>query len=419
RTFVLNRPEAYNALNLGMVRTMTPQLQAWEQSDLCKVIMLKSDHPKAFCAGGDVKNVISLAKKKDPTALSFFEEEYQLNHLIATLRTPFVAIMNGITMGGGVGLSVHAPFRVATEKTMLAMPETAIGLFPDVGGTFFLPRLDGETGTYLALTGDRLSGEDVLYSGIATHFVPSHRLPALEERLNELESDDLTVVNMAIEEFSAEPTKHRYSLGPHRDAIDRCFKYNSVEEILAALKKEKSEWADKTLETLNAMSPTSLRVTLRQLRIGRELGILRSFQLEYSLVQKFLSTPDFYEGVTAKLVENRAPQWSPATLAELPESKVEEEYFQTPAPNSLSLLNGVDYKLSPHRKFMLPTEQDVRQAVMGERASSGSVRPNKAEVISALTKEWNSRTFVRERVEEIVERCCRPDAEGYLNWTAA
>ncbi|KAK9717293.1 3-hydroxyisobutyryl-CoA hydrolase [Basidiobolus ranarum] len=292
RTFVLNRPKVLNSLNLPMIRQIYPQLQAWEQSDLCKVILMKSNSPKAYCAGGDVVEVVKGAANNDPNSLRFFEEEYRLNYTLSTLKTPFVALINGITMGGGVGLSVHAPFRIATENTLFAMPETKIGFFPDVGGSFFLPRLDGETGTYLALTGDRLKGEDTLYAGIATHYVPAARLEALEERLCELDTSDSEVINLAIEDFVSEPTGQEYSLAKHRNTIDTCFRHDTIEEIFESLEKDDSEFSKKTLATLKEMSPTSLKVTLRALRSARKMNIANCFKMEYHLVQSFLVNYD-------------------------------------------------------------------------------------------------------------------------------
>ncbi|KAJ3035375.1 hypothetical protein HDV00_004019 [Rhizophlyctis rosea] len=189
-----------------MIHTIRAQLEVWEQSDQCHAIVFtNADGAKAFCAGGDVKECIRVAESQGvPAALEFFEEEYKLNHLIGTSKKPIISIMNGITMGGGVGLSVHAPFRIATENTLFAMPETAIGFFPDVGGSFFLSRLDGSLGPFLGLTGHRLKGEEVFLAGIATHFVPASRLKSLLNRLAELETDEIDVVNAAIEEFVGE-----------------------------------------------------------------------------------------------------------------------------------------------------------------------------------------------------------------------
>ncbi|RKP35764.1 ClpP/crotonase-like domain-containing protein [Dimargaris cristalligena] len=356
RALVLNRPKALNALNLAMVRAMTPQLLAWEQSDLCKVIILKSSAARAFCAGGDVKKVVELVQAKDEHYAQFFEEEYRLNYLIGSARTPIVAIIDGITMGGGVGLSVHAPFRVATERTVFAMPETAIGLFPDVGGSHFLPRLDGFLGRYLGLTGQRLEGQSVFWAGIATHYVPSERLPALQERLCELGSSDPAVVNEAIEEFSQETAQlsdpAAYTLFPYLQAIDRCFRYDTVEEIYAALEREATKpgqgatttatdtathstakiakWAKETLTTLRKMSPTSQKVTLELIKEGEKRNLQDCLQLEFRVAQTMTKAPDFTEGVTAKLIHRGKvePQWQPATLEELPLNQLINNYFK-------------------------------------------------------------------------------------------
>ncbi|KAJ1549616.1 hypothetical protein HK405_004261 [Cladochytrium tenue] len=250
RVFILNRPSALNALSTEMVQLMTPQLKAWNESDLCKVILLMAaSGSRAFCAGGDVKDIVLKAKTRRAeevaAGLKFFEQEYQLNHLIGTLKKPFISLMDGITMGGGVGLSVHAPFRVVTENTVFAMPESGIGLFPDVGGSFFLPRLDGELGTYLGLTGHRLKASEVLFAGIGTHYIPAHRIPMLITRLSEVEADDPEAINAILEEYVGDigPEEWQtWSLGGKvADAINRCFKFDRLEEIVEALKKEASK----------------------------------------------------------------------------------------------------------------------------------------------------------------------------------
>ncbi|KAI8844792.1 ClpP/crotonase-like domain-containing protein [Chytridium lagenaria] len=358
RVFVLNRPKALNALNLNMVQLMTPQLKAWNESDLSKVILLMGvEGSRGFCAGGDVKDIIQKAQTKKPEevakALKFFEDEYKLNHLIGTLKKPFIALMNGITMGGGVGLSVHAPFRIVTENTVFAMPETAIGLFPDVGGSFFLPRLDGELGTYLGLTGYRLTGEEVMYAGVGTHFIPAERIPALLNRLSEIESDEIEVINMALEEFVGDTSLEAWK--------NWCFKFNTIEEIEEALKAEKSDWANETLKTLMAMSPTSLKVTLQQLRKGRDSHFAQCLQMEYSVVQEFLRTP-----ISLK------PVWSPTwdeKSTKLSEKYIEETYFQkkngskstnsrVPKPE-LEFLNDATYWQRGHRNVELTKNADV------------------------------------------------------------
>ncbi|CAG8653964.1 7404_t:CDS:2 [Acaulospora morrowiae] len=404
RVFILNRPEVYNALNLSMIRNMTPQLQVWNESDLCKVIILKSTGNTFFCSGGDVKHVIN---QEPSEAAKFFEEEYQLNHLIATLHKPFVSFLNGITMGGGVGLSVHAPFRVATEETIFAMPEAKIGFFPDVGGSFFLPRMDGEVGTYLALTGARLSGLDVFFSGIATHYVPSYRLPLLEVRLSELESDDHEIINAAIEEFVAEcDEKHIYSLGGEiRKSIDRCFNKDTVEEIIDALEKENTDWSKKTIETISLMSPTSLKVTLMELRRGKKMVITDCFKMEYGLAQKFLEKSDFKTGVKAVLIDKikEKPKWDPSTLKDITLQDIENYYFSD-SNSKLELLKNISYENYPFSRFNLPSEEEIRKVVTGETPDAGSMSMTQQEVVDFFMKDRKGKIGVREKVLEVLNR---------------
>ncbi|KAJ9090612.1 3-hydroxyisobutyryl-CoA hydrolase [Entomophthora muscae] len=413
RTFILNRPKAYNALDLSMIRNIVPQLQAWDQSDLCKVITIKSSHPKAFCAGGDVKIAAQKGKDRDPSAVSFFTEEYKLNHMIGTLNTPFVALIDGITMGGGVGLSVHAPFRVATEKTKLAMPETSIGLFPDVGASFFLSRLDGELGAYLGLTGHLLEGREVMYAGFATHYVPSERLPALEDRLNELDSSEHDVVNQAIEEFCAEPDYKPSSLDAYRPAIDRCFAHSSVKDIIAALREEteEKEWAQNTIKVLEASSPTSLIVTLEHLRRGRQLNFAQCLQMEHNLVQHFLNNHDFPEGVESKLVlkGSRPPQWQPASLAEADEKLIIRKYFESAEGPSLTFEGSAskgDFMKYPYSHFTLPTEEDVKDYLTH---SSISLRPTVDELLNHFMVTRDHKVGIKTQLISIIQRCCEVD----------
>ncbi|RHZ71436.1 hypothetical protein Glove_258g41 [Diversispora epigaea] len=417
RIFILNRPKVLNALDLGMIRTMTPQLQAWKESDLCKVIILKAAGDTAFCAGGDVKRVILDEENgKHEEAVKFFEEEYQLNHLIATINKPFVSIMNGITMGGGVGLSVHGPFRIATEKTVFAMPEAKIGFFPDVGGSFFLPRLDGQIGTYLALTGFQLKGLDVFYAGIATHYVPSNRLAFLEERLSEIECDDNEVINMAIEDYVFESNKdHVYSLsGDVRKAIDRCFKFESVEEIIEALEAENTEWATKTKKTILSLSPTSLKVTLNALRKGKKKVITDCFKMEFILAQKFLENSDFKRGVRALLIDkpSKKPEWDPSTLSNF------TEFFNDAkigGVQELKLLANISYETYPFSKFNLPSEEEIRKVVTGESPEAGSLSMTKNDVVHFFNENRRGKIGVTEKVLEVLNR--KTDIKGdELNW---
>jgi enoyl-CoA hydratase/carnithine racemase len=306
----LNRPKSLNALNVGMIESLYSAYQGFIR-DQVKLIVLEGAGDKAFCAGGDVRAIWE--DKSGATGRDFFVKEYRLNYLIGSLPIPHVALISGICMGGGVGVSVHGRYRVATEKTLFAMPETLIGLFPDVGGSIFLPRLPGQLGVYLGLTGARLKGYDTVAAGIATHFVNSSKLDALKEAL-------LARGVSALDDFS----EHQAESGVTqlRMQVDRTFGYNSVEEIIAALEKDNSEWARSTLETLRKVSPTSLKVTLRMLREApkdRE----GCFALEHRLSSRFLQQKDFFEGVRALLVDKtNDPKWSPPTL-----DKVDTDFY--------------------------------------------------------------------------------------------
>ncbi|CAM0143225.1 unnamed protein product [Umbelopsis sp. WA50703] len=417
RQIILNRPKRLNALNLDMIKAITPKVLAWNGSGLANIITLKGNG-RALCAGGDVRSVVEAAQANDPNTPEYFSSEYRLNHLIACLDTPYISIMDGITMGGGIGLSVHAPFRIATENTMFAMPETAIGLFPDVGGSFFLPRLDGEIGTYLGLTGARLQAEDVLFAGIATHFVPSSRLEALETRLSELESSNYDVINSAIEEFASDyDPEVKFSLGGEtRKALDRCFKFNTVEKIIEALDKENTEWAAKTKATMLEMSPTSLKVTLQQLRIGAKRSITDCFKMEHKLAEKFVASKDFHEGVTAKLVNRTTPKWDPATLAEISDEKILSEYFESPAERQLDLLSSKDFKQYPYRRYGLPSEEDIRRVVTGDAADAILSQPTTSnDIVDWFVREQHGKFGVEQKVREVLDRKTKLEGD-VLRW---
>lgn len=224
----LNRPKALNALNLSMVEKIYPVLKKWESSK--KLVIIESANEKAFCAGGDVKGIaIALKENNKKLGETFFRKEYTLNHLIGTYKIPYIAAINGITMGGGVGLSIHGKYRIATEKTLFAMPETAIGLYPDVGGSYFLPKLERKLGLYLGLTGDRLKGADVLFAGIATHFVPSEKLSDLKQDLLVTEESN---INNVLNKYQPEKLNQEFSLASHMDQIDKCFSAPSIENII-------------------------------------------------------------------------------------------------------------------------------------------------------------------------------------------
>ncbi|NWR70685.1 HIBCH protein, partial [Centropus unirufus] len=336
----LNRPKALNALNISMIRQIYPQIKTWEQDPETFLIIIKGTGGKAFCAGGDIRAITEAGKVGDRLAQDFFREEYALNNAIGTCKKPYVALIDGITMGGGVGLSVHGRFRVATEKTLFAMPETAIGLFPDVGGGYFLPRLPGKVGYYLALTGFRLKGRDVLKAGIATHFVDFEKLPDLENDLIALKSpstEDIADLLNSYHVKSKVDQEKEFVLNEHMEKINSLFSANSVEEIVKKLKQDGSSFAVKQLETINKMSPTSLKITLRQLREGASMSLQDVLTMEYRLSQACMRGHDFYEGVRAVLIDkDQSPRWKPATLEE-----VSDEYVD----NCFKPLGSDDLKL--------------------------------------------------------------------------
>ncbi|NXW90614.1 HIBCH protein, partial [Alopecoenas beccarii] len=317
----LNRPKALNTLNFSMIQRIYQQIKAWEQDPETFLIIIKGTGGKAFCAGGDIKAIADAGRVKSRLIQDFFRVEYSLNNAIGTCKKPYVALIDGITMGGGVGVSVHGHFRVATEKTIFAMPETAIGLFPDVGGGYFLPRLSGKMGYLLALTGFRLKGRDVLKAGIATHFVDCEKIPALEKDLIALKSPSTENIADLLNSYHVKSRvgqEKEFVLAEHMEKINSIFSANSVEEIVKKLKQDGSPFAIEQLETLNKMSPTSLKITLRQLREGASMSLQEVLRMEYRLSQACLKRHDFYEGVRAVLIDkDRSPRWKPAALEEV------------------------------------------------------------------------------------------------------
>jgi len=328
----LNRPKALNALNLNMIRKIYPVLQKWEADPGVNLVVIKGTGGRAFCAGGDVRAVAEAGQKGDDLTKMFFKEEYALNYAIGTLKTPYVALINGITMGGGVGLSVHGHFRVATEKTLFAMPETAIGLFPDVGGGYTLSRMKGKLGVFLALTGHRLKGYDVKHAGVATHFVTSEKLADLESSLLSLPSDpDIHMVAKLLDDYDKQCSdeNEEFSLEKFTHQINSCFDKPTMEDIISALEQDGTEWALQQIEVLNKMSPTSMKVTLRQLQEGSKLNLAECLKMEYRLSQRFMKGNDFYEGIRAVLVDkDNSPKWNPSSLADVSKEK-EDCYFET------------------------------------------------------------------------------------------
>jgi len=332
-TVLLNRPQALNAFTLDMYRQLEPTLHEWAADPAVHAVLIEGAGDRAFCAGGDVRRVYEAGKgiSGDPSFTRvFFAEEYRIILGIHRYAKPYIAIIGGITMGGGAGVSVNGAYRVATEKTSFAMPETGIGLFPDVGGTHFLNRCPGRIGRYLGLTGARVEAADALYCGFATHFVPQERVPALRAALTGMAWEaggERAQVEAILAAFAADPGSP--PIAARQAMIDRCFAGDTVETILDALAAETEDaaWAAETRALLLTKSPTSLRVTLRQLIVGRTYHLDQALRLEYRLTQHFMAARDFYEGIRAVLVDkDYKPRWRPASLAEVDAAAV-EAYF--------------------------------------------------------------------------------------------
>ncbi len=336
-TITLNRPKTLNALTLTMITEMRRNFSAWLADDAVRAVVIKGAGNRAFCAGGDVRSIRQTIVDYDgdeapDLVKTFFYEEYILNHQIHHSPKPYIALIDHVCMGGGVGLSVHGSYRVATERTVVGMPETTIGLFPDVGGGWFLSRLPGETGTWLALTGIPVKAADCLELGIATHMVASERLGDLEADLHraDLSGDVHAAVGTVLDRYRTDAGGVRVS--SLRPEIDSAFAGDDVEAIVERLKASKSGFSKQALDTLVVKSPTSLKVTLEQIRrSGRAVDFGETMTMEYRLSQHFARGHDFPEGVRALLVDkDHKPDWRPARLEDVSDALV-AGYFE-PVP---------------------------------------------------------------------------------------
>ena len=312
----LNRPEVLNSLNAAMIAAMYPQLKVWADAAAIKAVIIRAAPGRAFCAGGDLRLTHQRYHAKDPALPHFFRDEYQLNRLIHHYPKPYIALLDGITMGGGVGISIHGSHRVATERLLFAMPETGIGFFPDVGGTYFLPRLSGRMGYYLGLTGARLSSDDCVSLTLAQYKVTPSDLPALIEKIaaTSLKGDAKAIVSHIIAAFKvAIPPS---ALLEQQTEIDRCFSFNTMEEVVAALSTATGPACLAAMGALQKKSPTSLKVTLAALHQGAALDFDACMHQEYRLACHFTEGHDFIEGIRAVIIDkDQQPKWRPDTLA--------------------------------------------------------------------------------------------------------
>lgn len=305
----LNRPKAIHALNTAMCTEILAALEAWRIDLDVEAVLIDHAEGRGFCAGGDIRMLAESGAKDGAEARAFFHTEYRMNHRLFTYAKPIVAFMDGITMGGGVGLSQPAKFRVATENTRLAMPETGIGLFPDVGGGWYLSRLPGRTGQYLALTGHRLDGAECLALGLATHYLASEALDEAKASIAaEPQRIDAILTNLSRHVPDAR-------ILAHREEIDRLFSPDTLEDVFAALEADSGEWARQQLATLRTKSPQTMKVSLRLLHEGATMPTFEDeMRQEYAVGAHVVQRHDFLEGVRAVIVDkDNAPRWNPPT----------------------------------------------------------------------------------------------------------
>jgi enoyl-CoA hydratase len=322
----LNRPKAIHALNTAMCQAMLEALTGWRDDPAVEAVLIDHAEGRGFCAGGDIRMIAESGAGDGSQARAFFRLEYQLNHALFTYPKPVIAFTDGIVMGGGVGISQPARFRVATENTRFAMPETGIGLFPDVGGGWYLSRLPGRMGEYLALTGHRLNGAECLALGLATHYLPAAELEAAKTRITATpESVDEILSTLAVPAPDA-------PIVAHREAIDRLFAGDTLEVILAALEADGGDWAQAQLATLRTKSPSSMKVSLRLVHEGRtRASFAEEMRAEFAIASRIAQRHDFIEGVRALIVDkDNAPRWNPATPDEVTDDVIQAIFAALP-----------------------------------------------------------------------------------------
>ncbi|ODV63919.1 mitochondrial 37S ribosomal protein mS47 [Ascoidea rubescens DSM 1968] len=464
RILSLNRPEKLNSLSSSMCKEISERLVEYSKSNLNNLIILNSTSPKAFCAGGDVVTAVENINAKNPkAACEFFHQEYSLNYLLSIYSKPVITLMNGITMGGGVGLSVHTPFRIASEDTRLAMPEMDIGFIPDVGTSFFLPKLDGSLGYYLALTGDDLIGIDNLIAGTATHYVPKVRIPELTKRLTSLTyPNDLlqdignqpnisnlspqtkeffSITNQAIEEFSdSVPENHKFKLSnQERHLVDKVFDSNSIYSAFETLesliiKAEGSEYADSKpflldlKKKLNKKSPLSLSLAYELLNRGSESNNYDSLREELVAAQNIIlksKSTDFVTGVTEKLIKKtNSPLWKHKSYNDVQVKDVTallstEKLPFTELKNYINEDNA-NVKFSSYpANFALPSENEVKDYITGNDGTGRDYAVTLKEVFNRFALKYNDKAGMKWKIKNILERKTRPNKfdNQYLEWS--
>jgi len=312
----LNRPQALNALSLEMIRAMSHALLAWQHDPEVHAVILRGEGGKALCAGGDIRFFHRAATAGDPQLITFFTEEYRLNHLIFSYAKPYIALMDGVVMGGGMGISQGASLRVVTERTKMAMPETNIGLFPDVGGGWFLARVPGHVGEYLGVTGQMIEAADALSVGLADCHVTAEALAAIVQRLRDGNWSSAEQIAACFTEAASAPDDAKALIAPHREAIDDCFSQNSVQGIFADLAgNTDAEWAAQTAAHMAKRSPLMMAVTLELIRRGRHTTLADELRRELDMMTHVFAEGDGIEGIRALAVDkDHAPKWKHANI---------------------------------------------------------------------------------------------------------
>ncbi|EGW34945.1 uncharacterized protein SPAPADRAFT_58073 [Spathaspora passalidarum NRRL Y-27907] len=422
-----------------MIELMTPKLWEYAKSEGNSVIVLNSKSTRALCAGGDVAACASGILNGDPHyGADFFYKEYNLNYMISTCPKPYISIMDGITFGGGVGLSVHAPFRIATERTQVAMPEMDIGFFPDVGATFFLPRMDDKLGYYIALTGTVLKGAEAYHSGFATHYIKSENIPKLTKALSKsysLEIDSerfLQEINGILNNFSEKqyPEGYKFPLSVENlQVINKAFSQPSIPDVLSYLQQEGSTFATETFEKLSKKPMTSLAIAYELLNRGAKNSIKQQFELEMVAATNIVCIPpaqnDFANGVAHKLIKKIKdpffPEWNPPSFVTkdfvqgiLKPSANVDKYLPKPL---ISPWFGVDFDQYPHN-MGLPSNAEVESYIKGSDGSDRAYLPTPNEVVRHFVNRSKHKLGVAEKVEQILNlhgETAKYDNK-YVNW---
>ena len=325
----LNRPAAYNAINLGMTSNLLEQLRSWQDDEQVLAVVLRATGDKAFCAGGDIRELYDNHLAGSPRAMEFFRQEYLLDQLIHEYSKPLLALAEGLVLGGGMGMFQGAAYRVITENARLGMPETGIGYFPDVGGSYFLSRLAGQNGAFLAVTGNIINVADGLYCGLADHLLPADKIAALDQRLDQQSWDGCadTAISQLLQELCVAAPENSTMLAV-QPAIDQHFAGNDVAAIMASLKSEQrpqyQEWASQTLATLEGRSPMAMVMALCMQRLGQQMTLQDCFAMEQQAIRQWFDLGDFIEGVRAVIVDKyRNPQWKYAAVEQVPAAEIE------------------------------------------------------------------------------------------------